>query len=83
MRGFDIFMRAAKLICDRDPNVIVLVAGTDRIAYGGDEQYTGGKTFKEWTLAQQEYDLNRIRFLGRIDPFELARMLAATTCTST
>lgn len=78
MRGFDIFMKAAKLICDRDPNVIFLVAGTDRIAYGGDEQYTGGKSFKEWTLAQGNYDLNRIKFLGRVDPFELARMLAAT-----
>ena len=76
MRGFDIFMRAAKLICDRDPDVVVLVAGTDRIAYGGDESYTGGKSFKEWTLAQQAYDLNRIRFVGRIDPHELARMLA-------
>ena len=78
MRGFDIFMRAAKLICDRDPNVVVLVAGTDRIAYGGDEHYTGGKSFKDWVLAQDSYDLNRIKFLGRIDPFELARMLAAT-----
>ena len=76
MRGFDIFMRAAKLICDRDPDVIVLIAGTDRIAYGGDEAYTGGKSFKEWTLAQQEYDLSRIRFVGRIDPRELAKMLA-------
>ncbi len=78
MRGFDIFMRAAKLICDRDPNVIFLVAGTDRIAYGGDEQYTGGKSFKEWTLAKDNYDLNRIKFLGCVDPFELARMLAST-----
>jgi glycosyltransferase involved in cell wall biosynthesis len=78
MRGFDIFMKAAKIICERDPNVIFLIAGTDRIAYGGDEQYTGGKSFKEWTLAQDTYDLSRIKFLGRVDPFELARMLAAT-----
>lgn len=78
MRGFDIFMRAAKIICDRMPNVIFLVAGTDKIAYGGDENYTGGKSFKQWVLDQDNYDLERIRFLGRIDPLELARMLASS-----
>jgi glycosyltransferase involved in cell wall biosynthesis len=78
MRGFDIFMKAAKLICERDPDVVILVAGTDRIAYGGDENHTNGKTFKQWVLDQDTYDLNRIKFLGRIDPFELAKMLAAT-----
>ena len=77
MRGFDIFMRAAKLICDRDPNVIFLIAGTDRIAYGGDEQHLNGKTFKQWTLEQQAYDLDRIKFLGRVEPRVLAEMLAA------
>jgi glycosyltransferase involved in cell wall biosynthesis len=78
MRGFDIFMKAAKLITQRDPNVIVLVVGTDRVAYGGDENYTGGKSFKQWVLEQDQYDLDRIKFVGRVDPFELARMLAAT-----
>ncbi len=77
MRGFDVFMRAAKIVCREMPEAIFLVAGTDRIAYGGDEAHTGGKTFKQWVLDQDTYDLSRIRFLGRIDPFELARMLAA------
>lgn len=77
MRGFDIFMRAAKIVCDRDPDVVFLVAGTDRVAYGGDENYLGGKTFKEWVLANGNYDLNRIKFLGRIAPTALAEMLAA------
>ena len=77
MRGFDIFMRTAKIICDRMPNVIFLIAGTDRIAYGGDENYTGGKTFKQWVLDKDNYDLERIKFLGRIDPLELAKMLAS------
>jgi glycosyltransferase involved in cell wall biosynthesis len=40
MRGFDIFMRSAKLIYERYPNVIFFVVGTDRIAYGGDENFT-------------------------------------------
>lgn len=78
MRGFDIFMKAAKKIVERDPDAYILIAGTDRIAYGGDENYTGGKSFKDWTLAQDGYDLSRIKFVGRIDPRELARMLAAS-----
>ncbi len=78
MRGFDIFMKAAKIICDARDDVIFLVAGTDRIAYGGDEQYIGQKSFKEWTLAQDTYDLSRIRFVGRVTPLELSRMMAAS-----
>jgi glycosyltransferase involved in cell wall biosynthesis len=76
MRGFDIFMRAAKIICDARDNVIFLVAGTDRIAYGGDEQHIGQKSFKDWVLSQDQYDLNRIKFVGRIPPTELSRMMA-------
>jgi glycosyltransferase involved in cell wall biosynthesis len=78
MRGFDIFLKAAKIICDRRKDVVFLIAGTERIAYGGDEAYTGGKSFKQWVLDQDAYDLSRIKFLGQVDPFELARMLAGS-----
>ena len=50
MRGFDIFMKAAKRLCDRRNDVLFVVAGQDRVCYGGDEHFTGGKTFKEWVL---------------------------------
>lgn len=78
MRGFDIFMKAAKLICDREPNAVFLVIGTDRVAYGGDESYTGGKSFKQWVLDQDQYDLSRIRFVGRLPMDELGRTLASS-----
>ena len=79
LRGFDIFMRAAKRIYQQIPNVIFLVIGTDRIAYGGDEAHLGRhKTFKDWTLAQEEFDLSKFSFIGRIPPQELSRVLAAT-----
>ncbi|MBC7784617.1 MAG: glycosyltransferase [Burkholderiales bacterium] len=78
MRGFDIFMKAAKIICDRMPNVVFLVIGTDRIAYGGDEGYLGGKSFKQWVLDQDQYDLSRIRFVGRLPMDELGRTLASS-----
>ncbi len=79
MRGFDIFMRAAKRIYQQYPNVVFLVIGTDRIAYGGDDAYMGAhKTFKDWTLAQEEYDLTKFKFVGRLPPPELGRVLAST-----
>jgi glycosyltransferase involved in cell wall biosynthesis len=78
MRGFDIFMRSAKLICEQYPDVQIIVIGTDRIAYGGDANYTNGKSFKDWVLSQDKYDLERIKFVGRVHPLELAKVLAAT-----
>jgi glycosyltransferase involved in cell wall biosynthesis len=79
MRGFDMFMKAAKRIYEQFPDVLFLVVGTDKVAYGGDEEYVAPhKTFKEWTLARGDYDLSRFRFLGRIPPTELAKLLAAT-----
>jgi glycosyltransferase involved in cell wall biosynthesis len=78
MRGFDIFMKAAKKICDRRKDVIFLIAGQDRICYGGDERFTGGKTYKEWVLSKDNYDLSRFVFLGLIPPPELAKLFNLT-----
>jgi glycosyltransferase involved in cell wall biosynthesis len=75
-RGFDIFMRSADLIGREYPDVIFFVIGADRIAYGGDLDHTGGKSFKEWTLEQHKIDLSRFVFPGLIHPAELARLLA-------
>ena len=77
MRGFDIFMKAAKKIYTQYPDVVFIVVGTDRIAYGGDDQYTEGKSFKDFVMSQDEYDLNKIRFVGRLSPPDLGRLLAA------
>src|SRR4051812_35401531 len=69
MRGFDMFMRAAKRIYEQYPDVIFMVVGQDKIAYGGDEDFIAPhKTFKQWTLAQNSYDLGKFRFLGRLPP---------------
>ncbi len=78
MRGFDVFMKVAKRLCDRRSDVAFAVVGEDRVCYGGDARFTKGKTFKEWVLAQDDYDLSRIRFLGRMPPAELAKLLAAS-----
>ncbi len=78
MRGFDVFMKAAKKLSDRRKDVIFLIAGQDRVCYGGDERFTGGKTYKEWVLSQDQYDLSRFVFLGLIPPTELAKLFNIT-----
>jgi glycosyltransferase involved in cell wall biosynthesis len=78
IRGFDIFMKAAKKIYQRLPNARFLVVGEDRVCYGGDEKRTGGKTFKEWVLSQDDYDMSKFAFVGKVPPLVLAQMLAMT-----
>jgi glycosyltransferase involved in cell wall biosynthesis len=79
MRGFDIFMRAAKLIYERYPKVLFFIVGTDRIAYGGDENYIKGyKSFKDWTMSREKYDEHKLVFTGRLTPPQLGRLLAAS-----
>lgn len=78
MRGFDVFMRVAKKLCDRRRDVVFAVVGADRVCYGGDERFTGGKSFKEWILAQDDYDLSRFVFTGPIPEADLARLLATS-----
>ena len=69
-------MKMAKRICDHRDDVLCVVVGEDRVCYGGDEKVTGKKSFKEWVLSQDDYDLERILFLGRLPPSELAELLA-------
>lgn len=74
MRGFDIFMRVAKRICDARSDVVFICAGSDRHCYGGDDRFTGGKPFREWVLAQDDYDLSRFIFTGSVPRLELVRL---------
>lgn len=78
MRGFDIFLRAAKILGDRRKDVVFAVVGQDRICYGGDEKHTGDKSFKDWVLARGNYDLSRFVFTGLLPEPDLARLLAVT-----
>jgi glycosyltransferase involved in cell wall biosynthesis len=79
MRGFDLFMRSAKLIAQQFSDVAFFVVGSDRIAYGGDETFLPeGVSFKQWVLSREEYDLSRIHFVGNLPPRELAALLASS-----
>jgi glycosyltransferase involved in cell wall biosynthesis len=76
MRGFDVFMKMAKRVCDADPRPVFVVVGEDRVAYGGDDKRTGDRTFRDHVLAGDEYDLDRFRFAGRVAPQVLVHLLS-------
>jgi glycosyltransferase involved in cell wall biosynthesis len=78
IRGFDIFMQAAKKLYQRRSDVLFVVVGDDRICYGGDEEFIGGKSFKQWVLARDDYDLSRFLFTGLMPTTALAHLLAVT-----
>lgn len=76
IRGFDIFMQIAKRVCLERPDVVFVVVGQDRVFYGSDDQYTSGKSFRDWVLSQDSYDLARIWFVGTMPPAQLAMLWA-------
>ena len=77
-RGFDVFMRFAKVLYARRPKVRFIVIGRDRVHYGGDLNRTKGKSFKQWVLAQDEYDLSKFAFVGAVPPAVLAAFFSIT-----
>ncbi len=76
MRGFDVFMRAAKRIYEKDDSARFIVVGSDTISYGGDLRFTGGRSFREHVLDEDDYDLSRFRFLGTVSPDLLAQVFS-------
>jgi glycosyltransferase involved in cell wall biosynthesis len=76
MRGFDIFMQAARLLAQRRTDVLFVVVGEDRVCYGGDQKITGQQSFKQWVLSRHDYDLSRFVFMGTVPPETLAQVLA-------
>ena len=75
LRGFDIFMRMAKRICEEYRDVIFLVVGSDVEGYGDEHKQFPEKSFKEHVLRRDDYDLEQIRFLGWVPPESLVQIL--------
>ena len=78
IRGFDQFMKSAKLIAEQFPDVVFFIVGSEQIVYGGDQTHTGGKQFKEWVLSRDTFDLSKFHFLGHIPSDALAKLLASS-----
>jgi len=76
MRGFDLFMKAAKLLCEKRKDVLFVVVGQDLVYYGGDREVTGKQSFKEWVLSREKFDLSRFLFTGLLPPTDLAQLFS-------
>jgi glycosyltransferase involved in cell wall biosynthesis len=76
IRGFDVFMRLAKRIYQQFDDVVFLIAGQERTHYGHEMHYIGQQTFKQYVLAQDDYDLGRFHFLGHIPTQELVTLFS-------
>jgi len=75
-RGFDIFMKAARRICDARRDVLFIVVGSDRIYYGQDLKHIKARSFREYVLAQDRYDLDRFLFTGQVSEEQLVEILS-------
>jgi glycosyltransferase involved in cell wall biosynthesis len=80
MRGFDIFMKAAKIVYQRFPNVVFLVAGTDRICYGGDNEQMSESSLRHHIFNNENYDLSKFIFTGWLSREDLGRMMSLGDC---
>ena len=78
IRGFDIFMKTVKRIYEAYPDVVFIVVGSDRVAYGGDLKYIQESSFREHVLKQDDYDLSKFIFTGLITPQNLAKLFSIT-----
>ncbi len=78
IRGFDVFMRAANIVCRRRSDVQFAVVGDDRVCYGGDAEITGNQSFKQYVLSRESFDLSRFHFTGTLPPVLLAELFSAT-----
>jgi glycosyltransferase involved in cell wall biosynthesis/cephalosporin hydroxylase len=78
IRGFDVFVRAAKIVCQKRDDVTFVVVGTDKVHYGSDLKYIKEATFRHQILADEKPDLSRFRFVGYVQQEVLADILSAT-----
>lgn len=79
MRGFDIFMKVAKRIYQAFPDVVFVVVGSDQICYGGDAKHIANKTFLEYVLAKEDYDLSKFLFSGIVPTLRPRPAIPANT----
>lgn len=79
MRGFDLFMRAAREVARFRSDTLFCVVGSEQIYYGWDKLHTGQESFKDWVLSQGHYDLSRFVFIPHLEPTVLADLLALSS----
>jgi glycosyltransferase involved in cell wall biosynthesis len=76
-RGFPQFMEAVALLQQRRPQCHVVVAGADRVAYGG--QLPEGQSYKQRMLDKLPLDQSRLHFTGLLPYDRYLRLLQASS----
>lgn len=76
-RGFPQFMRAAKMVQDLRPDAHIVIAGTDRVAYG--RALEEGDSWKQRMLAECDFDPSRIHFTGSLPYNQYRALLRSST----
>ncbi len=72
-RGFPQFMAALPAVLADDPKAVAVIAGENRVAYGGD-----GVRKTDWkarALAENDLDPARVHFVGRLGSADYLRLL--------
>ena len=78
MRGFPEFIEVLPDLLNDFPNLEVLIAGSDRIAYGSIKPNEG--SFGKWANEQLKSWVNsgRVKFLGHMPLLKYARLLKSS-----
>ncbi|MCH2102681.1 MAG: glycosyltransferase [Planctomycetes bacterium] len=76
MRGFDQFIRAAKILSDRRSDVVFLVVGKEGTHYGNDKKHFGAEGIQRHLFKETGADESRFRFLGTLPREELAKVFS-------
>jgi glycosyltransferase involved in cell wall biosynthesis len=76
VRGFDIFMKMAKRICDARSEVLFVIVGSEDFYHGPDLQHIRERSFLQHVLAQDIYDPSRFLFTGRVPSSQLVEILS-------
>ncbi|MBP7241931.1 glycosyltransferase [Amaricoccus sp.] len=72
-RGFPQFMAALPAILAADPRAVAVIAGDNRVAYGGDALRR--VDWKARALAEHDLDPARVRFTGKLPRADYLRLL--------
>lgn len=72
-RGFPQFMASLPAVLAADPRIRVVIAGENRVAYGGRGQR--GTDWKAKALEEHDLDPARVHFVGRLDRPAYRRLL--------
>ena len=79
-RGFPQFIEIISLLQKSNPDVHVLIVGTDCTAYGNPRP--DGLSWSDWARQRTDLDFSRIHFLGSLQTVEYHCVLAISTVHS-